>query len=142
MAQGAAVSGVEEALEAAILAALAADATVQAALGDPLRIADIVSPQPGYPYLEIVRRQAEPFDSAGCEAWIVTVDLAVISRDEGGALARAAMAHVRSVLREAGLSMDGWRCVVLTPVFADAVRQAIGRWRAILRLRAIVEAED
>ncbi len=133
------MSGVEEALETAILATIAGDAAVVAALGDPLRIADLASPQPAYPFLELVRRTSEPFNSAGCEAYIVTIDLAVVSREEGGRIARAAMSDVRNALREAEITMDGWHCFVLTPVFADTVRQAIGRWRALLRVRAIVE---
>lgn len=136
------MSGVEQAVEAAILAAIASDADVSASLGDPLRIADLASPQPAYPYLEVVRRQSEPSDSAGCEGWVVTIDLAVMSREEGGGLARSVMAEVRSALRDADLPMEGWHCVVLTPVFTDTLRQAIGRWRSILRLRAIVEAAD
>ena len=136
------MSAVEQALEAAILAAISGDTAVTASLGHPLRIADLASPQPAYPFLEFVRRQSEPFNSAGCEAYVVTIDLAVVAREEGGGIARSAMAEVRSVLRDAEITMDGWHCVVLTPVFADTVRQAIGRWRAILRLRAIVEAAD
>ena len=52
------MSGAEEALESAMLAALAADAAVAAALGDPLRLLDGASQLPGYPYLEIARRQS------------------------------------------------------------------------------------
>lgn len=136
------MSGAEEALETAILAALAADAGVAAALGEPLRLLDLASPLPGYPYLEIARRQSQPNDSAGCESVIVTVDLVVTSRDEGGRIARAAIAEVRRALTEADIVMDGWRCVLLLPVFADALREAPGRWRAILRVRAIVERES
>ena len=136
------MSGVEEALETAILAAIAGDAAVVAALGDPLRIADLASPQPAYPFLELVRRTSEPFNSAGCEAYIVTIDLAVVSREEGGRIARAAMSDVRNALREAEITMDGWHCVVLTPVFADTMRRAIGRWRALLRVRGIVERAE
>ncbi len=141
MAQGAAVSGAEQALESAILAALAADAGVTAALGAPLRLLDGASPQPGYPYLEVARRQSEANDSAGCEGVIVTIDLVAISRDEGGRLARGAMAEVRRALRVANLELEGWRCILLLPVFADTVRQKIGLWRAILRVRAILEAD-
>lgn len=139
MAQGAAVSGAEQALESAILAALADDAGVTAALGEPLRLLDDASPQPGYPYLEIARRQSQPNGSAGCEGFILTMDLVVTSRDEGGRLARGAIGDVRRVLRAASLEMEGWRCVLLLPVFTDALRQRIGLWRALLRIRAIVE---
>lgn len=49
------MGGIEQVVEAAILAAIASDADVSASLGDPLRIADLASPQPAYPYLEVVR---------------------------------------------------------------------------------------
>jgi hypothetical protein len=133
------VSGADEALESALLVALAADAGVTAALGDPLRLLDGASQLPGYPYLDIARRQSEANDSAGCESVVVTMDLVVMSRDEGGRLARYAIAQVRRALLEASLEMDGWRCVLLLPVFADALRQRIGLWRALLRIRAVVE---
>lgn len=140
MAQGAPVSGAAEALESAMLAALGEDAGVMAALGGALRVLDAASLQPGYPYLEVARRQSQPNDSAGCEGVIITVDLAVMSRDEGGRIARAAIGEVDRVLRGASLEMEGWRCVLLLPVFTDAMRQRIGLWRAILRVRAILEA--
>jgi hypothetical protein len=35
--------------------------------------------------------------------------------------------------------MDGWRCVLLLPVFVDVARTRPGLWRALLRVRAIVE---
>lgn len=136
------MSGVEQPVEAAILAAIASDADVSASLGDPLRIADLASPQPAYPYLEVVRRQSEPSNSAGCEGWVVTTDLAVMARQEGGGLARSVMAEVRSTLRDADLPMDSWHCVVLTRVFTDTLRQTIERWCSILRLGTIVEAAD
>ena len=139
MAPGAAVSGAEQALEGALLAALGAHAGVTGALGDSLRVLDVASPQPAYPYLEIVRHQSQPAGSAGCEGSAHTIDMAVVSRDEGGALARETMAQVREALRDAELVMDGWRCTLLLPVFGDTMRQAIGRWRSVLRVKALLE---
>lgn len=136
------MSGAEEALESAILTALVADAGVTAALGDPLRLLDEASQLPGYPYLEIARRHSEANDSAGCESVIVTMDLVATSRDEGGRVARQAMGEVRRALRGASLEMAGWRCVLLLPVFADAMRQRIGLWRALLRIRCVVELDS
>lgn len=65
--------------------------------------------------------------------------MAVVSRDEGGALARETMAQVREVLRDSELVIDGWRCTLLLPVFGDTMRQAIGRWRSVLRVKAVIE---
>jgi len=141
VAQGAAVSGAEEALESAILAALAADAGVSAALGEPLRLLDGASQLPAYPYIEVARRQSESNDSAGCESVVVTIDLVVTSRDEGGRMARDAIAEVRRALREASIEMEDWRCVLLLQVFADAMRQRVGLWRALLRIRCVIEAD-
>ena len=69
----------------------------------------------------------------------MTIDLAVMSRDEGGRLARDAIAVVSRAVREVSLEMEGWRCVLLLPVFTDALRQRIGLWRVLLRIRAVVE---
>lgn len=133
------MSGAEQALEGAILAALGAHAGVTAALGDPLRVLDVASPQPAYPYLEIFRHQIQPAGAAGCEGSAHTIDMAVVSRDEGGLQAREAMAQVREALRDAALVMEGWRCTMLLPVFGDTMRQAIGRWRSVLRVKALLE---
>ncbi len=133
------MSGAEAALESAILASLAADANVASSLGDPLRVLGVGSPQPGYPYLEIARHQIQPAESAGGVAAIHVIDLVVMSRDEGGVLARAAMADVRAALRDVELVMADWQCTLLLPLFADVMRQAIGRWRALLRVRAVIE---
>ena len=48
----------EEALEAAILAALAEDAGVRELLGDPLRVAGSGGPAPAFPYLDLVRHES------------------------------------------------------------------------------------
>lgn len=136
------MSGAEAALQSAIVAALAADTGVKTALGEPLRLLEIGSPLPGYPHLEEARMQSQPTDAAGFEGVIVTVDLAVSSRDEGGRSARAAIAEVRRALGVTDIVIEGWRCVLMLPVFSDAVREAIGRWRAILQVRVIVERES
>lgn len=135
------MSGAEQALESAIFDALALDGAVTAALGEPLRIIESTSPQPAYPFLEIARRQSQPTRSSGCAGMTVTLDLVVTSRDEGGRIARDAMAEVRRALESTELEIAGWRCVLLLPVFADAFRQAIGLWRAIVRVRAILEPD-
>jgi len=83
-------------------------------------------------------------ESAGgvdAEASEHRVDLVVVSRDIGGAQAKEALAAVRAALTAAGLAMDGWRCVLLLPLFADATRQRVGLWHALLRMKAVVEAD-
>jgi uncharacterized phiE125 gp8 family phage protein len=49
------------------------------------------------------------------------------------------MGRVRAALTSAALEMEGWRCVLLVQVFADAMRQKVGQWRTLLRIKAVVE---
>lgn len=138
MAAGAAVSA-EVALETALVAALAADEGVQAVLGDPARVSRRGGELPAYPYLEVTRHSSEPSGAAGVEGTDHRVDLAIVSRNDGGIGGLDAMAAVRQALVTLELAMTGWRCILLAPVFMDQLRQGGGVYRAILRVRALVE---
>ncbi len=80
--------------------------------------------------------RANPCGGVDAEASEHRVDLVVVSRDLGGGQAKDALAAVRTALAEADLEMEGWRCVLLVPLFADATRQRVGLWRALLRVKA------
>lgn len=123
-----------------MLEAIAGDVAVKAVLGDKVRVGELGSPLPAYPYLEIARHVSEPRGGVDAEASEHRVDLVVVSRDMGGVQAKEALAAVRAVLTSAELPMTGWRCVLLVPLFSDATRQRIGLWRALLRVKAVVEA--
>ena len=123
-----------------MLEVLAEDDAVKALLGDPVRVGELGSPLPAYPYLEIARHTSEPSGGVDAEVSEHRVDLVVVSRDAGGKQAKEALAAVRAALMDAELEMDGWRCVLLVPLFSDATRQRIGLWRALLRMKAVVEA--
>ena len=134
------MSTAEQALESAILAVLAADESVAAVLGDPMRVLEVESPRPAFPYLEIVRHQSVPAGSAGVEASEHRLDLAVVSRLDGGAGSLAAVGAIRSALEAGELALGAWQCTLLAPVFVDTLREGAGRWRTVMRLKAIVEA--
>ncbi len=134
------MSGAENALEGAIIAALRADVGVRELLGDPVRVAEADAPSPAYPFLEIGRHVSEPSGGVEAEASEHRVDIVVVSRDIGGRQAKQALAAVRAALTGAALEMEGWRCVLLVPLFADATRQRVGLWRALLRIKAAVES--
>lgn len=123
-----------------MLETLTADSAVKASLGGAVRVSERGSPLPAYPYLEIARHVSEPSGGLDAEASEHRVDLLVVSRDAGGAQAKEALAAVRVALMGTELEMDGWRCVLLVPLFSDATRQKIGLWRALLRVKAVVEA--
>jgi hypothetical protein len=140
VAAGAAVSSAEEALESAIVAALNGDEDVRALLGDPVRVVQAMSPKPAYPHLGIARHLTEPAGAAGVEASEHRVDLVILSRLDGGMDGVRAIAAIRAALATAEMDMENWRCVLLVPAFADTLYQGRGIWRAILRMRAVVEA--
>ncbi|MEP7210621.1 MAG: DUF3168 domain-containing protein [Alphaproteobacteria bacterium] len=133
------MSGAEDALESAILAVLVADAGVRSALGDPPRVFEVAEARPAYPYLEIVRHEVTAAGSQGSEANEHRIDLAIVSREGGRREARAALTAVRGALAGASPTMESWRCVLLIPVFADPVCGKFGAYRALLRIKAVVE---
>ena len=140
MAAGAAVRSAEEALESAISAALNGDAEVLALLGDLMRLMEKTGSRPDYPYLEIARHFSEPSGAMGVDASEHRVDLVVVSGWTAGQSACALLR--RSAMRCVPLNSRwrGWRCVLLVPAFADTLSRGRGIWRAILRMRAVVEA--
>lgn len=134
------MSGAELALEGALVALVTEDAGVRAIMGDPVRVAGKRSETPAYPYFEIARHSTEPANAAGAEQNVHRVDLVIVSRNDGGEAGVAGIGAIRSALETADLPMQAWRCVLLTPVFADQLRQGGGVWRCLLRLRIVVEA--
>ncbi len=133
------MSAAEALVEQALLDLLAADAGVQAALGDPIRVKTGDADRPAYPFLEIAAHQSRTTDVAGFAGGEHIIDLAVTSFNDKGQGGLAGLGAVRAALRDARLSMDGWRDVLITPIFADILRAAPGLWRAILRLRIVIE---
>ena len=134
------MSTAEQALEGAILAVLAADDGVLAVLGEPMRVLELDSPKPAFPYIEIARHSSEPAGSAGVEASEHRIDVVATSRLDAGSGSLAVIGAVRDALLAAELTLDGWRCVLLQPVFVDTLREGVGRWRTVMRLKAVVEA--
>ena len=109
-------------------------------LGDPLRLIGRGDPYPAFPFLEVARHVSEPAGASGVEVSEHRVDLVVVSRDDGGKAGKALLAAMRGALSVASFPMEGWRCVLLLPVFSDVLNAGRGRWRAMLRVKAVVEA--
>ena len=66
------------------------------------------------------------------------IDPFVVSHGVCGAQAKDAVAAVSAALTGGEPEMEGRRCVLLVPLFADATRQKVGLWRALWRM--MVEA--
>ncbi|MDZ4759632.1 MAG: DUF3168 domain-containing protein [Alphaproteobacteria bacterium] len=133
-------AGAEAALEDAVMARLAGDAGVKVVLGDPVRVLAQASARPAYPYLEVVRHESVAGGGAAADSSEHRLDLAVVARDGGRDEAREALAAVRAALAGTALGMTGHRCVLLLPVFADLTPARSGGYRALLRMKAVVEA--
>lgn len=133
------MSTIEVLLEQAVVDLLAADAGVRAALGDPVRVKMGDGERPPYPFVEIVAHQSRPADATGFAGSEHIIDIAVSSFNDRGQGGFAGLGAIRAALSDSELAMNGWRSVLVIPVFADVLRGAPGLWRAILRLRIVVE---
>ncbi|PZU57951.1 MAG: DUF3168 domain-containing protein [Brevundimonas sp.] len=127
----------ESALQKALVAAMKADAAVDALLGG--RVWDQAPEGAGFPHLLVGRCESRPLDAdgGGVEQ---ALTLTAVSRFAGTEEAKAISAAVRARLHEATLEADGVRTVSLRVVWSDVARSGDGRrtW-AVVRLRAVTE---
>lgn len=135
------MSGAEQEVEAAIMSVIVGDPDVRGILGYPVRVRKEAGDRPAWPYMEIARHVSEPANSLAYEAEEHRIDIAVMSLGKGGTDGFAAIAAMRAALNRTELSMDGWRCILLAPLFSDSLAAGVGRWRAMLRLRVLVEPD-
>ena len=127
----------ENALVAAVVARLKADAALQAILGG--RVHEEAPAQPTYPYVTVTRVQGRPLPAEG-GAVEHLLTLSCVSQYGGGAEARALADAVRTTLDEAALPLGGHRLVTLRVTYADVFRGSDGKSvLGVLRLRAVTE---
>ncbi|WP_242913750.1 DUF3168 domain-containing protein [Brevundimonas pishanensis] len=121
-----------------VVAALSAEAGVQALLGDPVRVFDAAPKGAVAPYLVIGRGGEVPLkgDGGGCE---VLLSLTGVSRFAGQEEARAVVAVVREVLDGLAVS-DGGVTGVVRVRGAEVFAGSEGRVSyGTVRLRAVME---
>ena len=128
-----------QALEAGLMAMLAADVGVTAALGAPPRVAGGGEERPAYPYLEIVRHSMEEAGSSSGPASVHVLDLGVAARAAGREGARDALEAMRFLLTTQRPELGGYMCVLMAPLFGGVLRTAPVQWRGVLRVKALVE---
>ncbi len=131
--------GAAFALQAAMLAALAADPGVRALIGDPPRVHDGPSKEKVFPYVSFDDARASPLGPAPGHVEH-DIRLSVHSRYEGRREAKEIAAALVSVLHHAELSVGGRRLVTLRAVYSDIFhRPDSDAHQAILRFRAVTE---
>ena len=128
----------ESALQAALIAFLAADPSLSALLDG--RVWDAPPREAGFPHLLVGRSASRPVGADGC-GLEHRLSLTVVSRFHGTEEVRAIVAAVRARLEGAVLQADGVRTVSLGVTLADVFRGADGaRTWAVIRVRAVTEA--
>lgn len=132
----------EVAVQAALMAALRADAGVQAIFGASARIYDDETEAPAFPYARLERHECRPAGASGGEAREHVITLAVLSRYGGLREAKAGLAALRAAFEGADWSGAGRHIVLAYTTYCDVMRQFDRRaFRGVIRFRIISEEE-
>lgn len=131
--------GAEAALQVAVLTALRADAGIRAKFGEPARVFEQTPRKAAYPYIELVRQESRPVDGAAAAMSEHRIDVAVVAREADMASASEGLLLVRNAVLGAALAPEGWRCALITPVYAGLAPTPEGDWRALVRFKALLE---
>lgn len=130
----------EEAVQAALMALLRADADVQSVFGTPARVFDAESEEPLFPYALIERHETTPAGASLVNGIEHQISLACYSRDDGVRGAKACLSVLRAAVERAEWAVDGQNIVLAQVVYADAMRTADKRaFRGVVRIRIISE---
>lgn len=128
-------------LQKAVYQTLAADAALQAEIGDPARIFDDPPPDALFPYLTL--GEARMSDWKGVEGGLEhDVKLHVFSRYAGRREVKRILGAVYDALHEAALTVTGHDLINIRFVFADAFRRSDGEtYQGVARFRAVTQPQ-
>ncbi len=128
-------------LQKAVYQTLAADAALQAEIGDPARIFDDPPPDALFPYLTL--GEAHASDWKGVEGGLEhDVKLYVFSRYAGRREVKRILGAVYDALHEAALTVTGHDLINIRFVFADAFRRSDGEtYQGVARFRAVTQPQ-
>jgi len=130
----------EAALQAGILAHLAADAGVQAHLGDPPRLYDRAPAGAAFPYIALGRAESRPLDGDDTALSEHRLTVHVWTRRQAFGEVKAITGAVSAALHNAAFSLDGgYRLVLCQCVYTDHFEGADTRSvHGLVRVRALV----
>ena len=130
----------EEAVQAALMALLRADAGVKSVFGVPARVFDAESDEPLYPYVLIERHETNPAGASLVNGIEHRITLAAYSQDYGVRGAKECLSTLRAAVEAVDWSVEGQHVVLAQVVYADAMRTADKRaFRGVVRVRIISE---
>lgn len=125
------------ALQAAILAALKADAGLKALIGDPPRVHDGPSKEKVFPFASFDAARASPLGPAPGHVEH-DIRLSVHSRYDGRREAKEISTAIVSALHDAELALEARRLVSLRAVYTDVFhRPDVDAHEGVIRLRAV-----
>lgn len=130
----------EEAVQAALMALLQADAGVQSVFGTLARVFDAESEEPLYPHALLERHETTPAGASLANGIEHRISLACYSQDDGVRGAKACLSALREAVESAAWAVEGQHIVLAQVVYADAMRTADKRaFRGVVRVRIISE---
>lgn len=126
-------------LQAALVSALAGDATLVTALKGA-KIYDAPPPGAARPYVTVGQSTERDWSTGSEEGSEHIVTLFVWSNARGRGEAHDLVEHLRRVLHDASPVLEGWHLVSLRHEFSEVRRDGDGEtWRGLVRLRAVTE---
>jgi hypothetical protein len=128
-------------LQKAIFAALSADATLAALIGDPPRIYDDPPGNSALPYVQIGDGTETDWNTSSDTGAEHQLAIHVWSRAGGRMEARAILSAIYDVLHDAALTLEENRLVNLRFTLSQVWREADGEtYHGLARYRAVTEA--
>lgn len=126
-------------LQDAVIAALAADADLTTALHGR-KIYDTPPAGAAMPYVAIGQSVERDWSTGSDEGREHTLTLLVWSRARGRDEAHTLMGHLRRVLNDGALALQGWHLVALRHELSEVRRDNESEsWRGLVRFRAVTE---
>ncbi len=131
--------GVLAQLQAAYVARLLADETVQAFFGNPVRLFEDVPDNPVFPYIALGEDQEIPWLADCIDGSEVYITLHVWARDGGFGTVKEGSAVVTAALHDAPLALAGYRVVVFSRGGMRVMKDPDGlTTHGVLTFRALV----
>lgn len=128
------------ACQQALDAVFRSDPSVQAVLGNPVRLVDAPAKLTAYPFAFWRRWETKPLDASLVRSDEHIATLEVVCRQAGAELAREAVAALAAAATQARPDAVGARIVLILPLYCDVMRSADGRsWFGLMRLKIVAD---
>lgn len=128
------------ACQQALDAVFRADPSVQAVLGNPVRLSEAPVKLAAFPFAVWRRWETKPVDASLVQSDEHIATLEVVCRQTGADEARQAVAALATCAAGAKPEAIGARIVLILPLYCDVMRSSNGRsWVGIVRLKIIAD---